>query len=97
MVPPSAPEITRVTRSGRTATIAFSPPASQGSAPVASYWVTARPRGGGATISIQVLRSPAVLDGLSPTVEYDFLVQAQNPSGGLGPPDTATVVECVRA
>ena len=93
MAPPSAPEITRVTRSGRTATIVFSPPASQGSAPVSGYWVTARPRGGGAVISIQVLRSPAVLDGLSPDVEYDFMVQAQNPSGGLGPPGNATVVE----
>jgi hypothetical protein len=79
-VPPGAPTITSATPGNGTVTVAFTPPASDGGAPITGYTVTAAPGGATATGST----SPLAVTGLTNGVAYTFTVTATN-AAGSGP------------
>ncbi|HEX4934868.1 MAG TPA: fibronectin type III domain-containing protein, partial [Gemmatimonadaceae bacterium] len=78
---PGAPLNVSATAGNGRATVAFSPPASNGGAPITSYTVTATP-GGIVALGPQ---SPITVTGLTNGTTYTFIVTATN-AVGTGPP-----------
>jgi hypothetical protein len=77
---PGAPTGVTATPGNGRAVVAFTPPASDGGAPITAYTVTASPGGQTATAS----GSPIEVTGLSNGQSYTFTVTATN-SVGAGP------------
>ncbi|MGA0121698.1 MAG: fibronectin type III domain-containing protein [Gaiellales bacterium] len=78
---PGAPGAVAGTRGDRSVNVTWTPPASDGGSPVASYLVTAAP--GGATCTATGATTCTV-EGLANGTRYTFTVQARN-AVGLGP------------
>jgi len=78
---PGAPTAANGARGDRSVTVAWTAPAGDGGAPIASYLVTAAP--GGATCTATGATSCTV-EGLANGTQYTFTVQARN-ALGLGP------------
>ena len=76
-VAPSAPQNVGATGGSGQAVITFSPPASDGGAPITSYTATSSP--GGLTASGP--SSPLTVTGLNSTTTYTFTVTATNSAG----------------
>lgn len=74
---PGAPTIGTATGGNAQASVAFTPPASNGGAPITSYRVTSSPGGITATGSA----SPVTITGLTNGTAYTFTVAAQNSVG----------------
>ena len=74
---PSAPTAVTATAGDAAASVAFTPPASNGGAPITGYTVTASPGGATATGSA----SPIVVNGLTNGTRYTFVVTATNSAG----------------
>jgi YVTN family beta-propeller protein len=74
---PGAPTIASVTPAAGQVTVAFSPPASDGGAPIAVYTVTSSPGG----ISVSGTSSPINVTGLTSGTTYTFTVTATNVVG----------------
>jgi hypothetical protein len=77
---PGAPSIISASAGNGQSTITFSPPASNGGAPITSYTVTSSPGGFTATGT----GSPITVPGLANGTAYTFTVTATN-SAGTGP------------
>ncbi len=87
-VNPSAPQnVTAVAGNGQ-ATVSFSPPASDGGAPIMTYVATSNPGGSNATGS----SSPLVVTGLTNGSSYTFTVVATNSAFDTGPGGTSNSV-----
>jgi large repetitive protein len=88
---PTAPTITSAVAGSGQAAVSFSPPASDGGAPVTSYTVTATdhtsPPHGGQTVNDAA--SPITVTGLTNGDSYTFIVTAAN-SAGIGPASAAS-------
>lgn len=80
---PGAPQVTGVTTGNGQATVSFTPPGSDGGAPITSYTVTAddaaTPADGG-ELSYGT-KSPIVIGGLTDGQSYTFTVTASNLAG----------------
>jgi len=76
-VVPAAPAITAIATSSGQATLSFTPPPANGSAPLSGYTVTAKPGNIPATGS----GSPITVSGLTNGVLYTFYLAAVNSSG----------------
>ena len=74
---PGAPILTSVTAGDKVATVAFTPPADTGGAPITSYIATASPGG----ITTTGTTSPITVTGLTDGTAYTFTVQAVNAAG----------------
>jgi YVTN family beta-propeller protein len=79
-VAPGAPTIGTATSGNGQATIAFTPPASNGGAPITSYRATCNPGG----INNTGAGSPITVTGLTNGVTYTCSVRATNSSGFTG-------------
>ena len=77
VVAPPAPAIASATGGNGTATVTFTPPSSDGGAPITSYTVTASP--GGKTVTGPA--SPLTVTGLTNDTAYTFTVTATNSAG----------------
>lgn len=84
-VPPGAPTMATVTAGNAQATVAFTPPASNGGTPITSYTVIASPGGFMAT----GISSPLTVTGLVNGTSYTFKVNATNLAGS-GPNSAAS-------
>ncbi|MCU1551315.1 MAG: hypothetical protein JWR36_1875 [Glaciihabitans sp.] len=82
---PTAPTGVNATAANASASVSFSPPASNGGAPITSYRVTATPGGATATGG----SSPIAIGGLTNGTSYTFAVTATN-SAGTGPASSAS-------
>src|SRR5688572_24004028 len=74
-VPPSQPRDVRALGGDRSATVSWTPPATQGSEVVLSYTITPSPDGIPSTASAQ--QTSARLDGLTNGRRYTFTVSAK--------------------
>jgi outer membrane protein assembly factor BamB len=86
---PGAPTNVRATAGDGMATVSFTPPSSDGGAPIVSYTVTATPGGQSVTTSGRV----AWVTGLTNGTSYTFTVTATNAAGtgSASAPSTAVV------
>lgn len=82
---PGAPTIGVATAGNASATVAFTPPAANGSPAVIDYTVTSSPSG----ISATAAASPIVVTGLTNGTTYSFTVTARN-RDGTGPASAAS-------
>ena len=82
---PGAPTIGTATNGVSSATVTFTPPASNGGAPITSYTATSNPSG----ITGTCASSPCVVNGLVPGTVYTFKVTATNGSG-TGPSSSSS-------
>ena len=99
-VVPGAPTIGTATNGVSSASVTFTPPASNGGAPITNYTATSSPSG----ITGTCASSPCVVNGLVPGTSYTFKVTATNGSGtgpssnssnsitATGPPNAPTGV-----
>ncbi|WP_183095894.1 fibronectin type III domain-containing protein, partial [Nocardioides stalactiti] len=85
-VVPGAPTIGTATAGDTTATVTFTPPASNGGAPITDYTVAASPADVAPT---SCPGSPCLVTGLTNGQAYTFTVTATN-NAGVGPPSTAS-------
>jgi len=80
---PGAPTVTGVTTSGTTATVRFTPPASDGGSPITNYkvrsWISVGTPG--SWVLSGVTTSPLSLSGLQPGYLYDVQIMAVNAQG----------------
>jgi IPT/TIG domain/Fibronectin type III domain/Cysteine-rich secretory protein family len=85
-VPPGPPTNVTATVGNLSATIAWSPPASDGGSPITSYTVTSSP--GGLTTTVSGSSLSTVVSGLTLGTTYTFTVVATNSigSGNASPP-----------
>ncbi|BDU10507.1 hypothetical protein AINA4_04280 [Aurantimicrobium sp. INA4] len=87
---PTAPQITSVSSGDSSITVAFTPPASRGGAPITNYVLTATPTSGPSIIksdcaAVPVLTPPAcTISGLINGESYTVAIAATN-SAGTGP------------
>jgi uncharacterized repeat protein (TIGR03803 family) len=77
---PGAPTGVKAKAGNARATVTFTPPASDGGAPITSYTVISKPGG----IAKRGSASPITVKGLTNGTAYTFTVKAKN-SSGLGP------------
>ena len=82
---PGAPTIGTATAGNAQASVTFSPPVSNGGAPITSYSVTSNP----GNITASGAASPVTVSGLTNGVVYTFTVTATN-SAGTGLPSFAS-------
>ena len=85
--PPTAPLNAVATAGDASATVTWSPPASQGSFPVTNYRVTSSP--GGKVCLVTAPTTSCTIDGLTNGTAYTFTVQALN-GAGWSPNSAAT-------
>ena len=90
-VAPGAPTIGRATASYYSEKVAFTPPGSNGGAPITKYTVTASPGG----ITATGTTSPMTVTGLSRHTTYTFTVTATN-SAGTSPPSAPSTPVATR-
>lgn len=82
---PGAPTIGTATAGTASASVTFTPPASDGNLPITGYRVTSTPGG----ITATGTASPINVTGLTAAVAYTFTVAAQN-AAGFGPESAAS-------
>lgn len=84
---PDAPTNVSATAGNASATVTWSPPASDGGSPITGYTVTANP--GGATAQVGGSARSATVTGLDNGTTYTFTVTAGN-AAGTSPPSAAS-------
>ncbi len=85
ILPPSAPNLGSVTPGDSFVSVAFTPPASDGGAPITSYSAKSNP----GNIIGTGTGSPVLVTGLTNGTSYTFTVVATN-SAGTGPPSAVS-------
>jgi hypothetical protein len=81
--PPAPPQNVTATANGVSATVTWTPPASDGGAPLSDYVVTSTPAG--MTTTVPASSTTATISGLASDTTYTFSVVAQNSAGDSAP------------